>query len=90
MKTPPESLAEFWRQKYLAMRRHCRAANKGAQVNSLVIRIQATNLHDERAIKHNLLCELGHANDLLDQIQALVDGHGVGLRDAVREVLAGR
>lgn len=46
-------------------------------------RILAAALHHER-------CELGHANDLLNQIQALVDGHGVGLRDDVRDVLKKR
>ncbi len=34
--------------------------------------------------------EVGFLSDLLDQIQALVDGHGVGLRDSVREVLGKR
>lgn len=41
------------------------------------------------ALEHEQ-CELGHANDLLDQIAALCDGHGVGLREDVRGVLAQR
>lgn len=34
--------------------------------------------------------DLAVANDLLDQIQMLCDGHGVGLRDHVLDILAKR
>ena len=37
-----------------------------------------------------LTCELGHTNDLLDRIQTLRDGSGVGLRDDILDVLKSR
>ncbi len=43
---------------------------------------------ENQAREHEI--ETGFLADLLDQIQALVDGHGVGLRDSVLEVLGKR
>lgn len=53
-----ETKAEEWKDKYYEMRRHCRSANKGAERNSMVMRLLA---EDNKALKEKikLMKEIG-------------------------------